>query len=72
MRVGESTRGLFYFMTRKEYVAELATKITEHGYWSNEVLECNTLGQNLFGYSVWDKLHDKAKYLSHKKLDYND
>jgi hypothetical protein len=58
-------------MTRKQYVAELATKITDHGYWSNEVLECNTLGQQLFNYSVWQLLHDKAKYISNEKLKNN-
>lgn len=58
-------------MTRKEYVAELAAKITDYGYWSNEVLECNTLGQTLFGRSVWERLHDNAKYLSHQKLEQN-
>lgn len=51
-------------MTRQEYITDLANKIYKFGYWSNEVLECNTLGQSLYSYPIWVQLHDRAKIMA--------
>ena len=45
----------------KEYKQELKNRIQTYGYWSNEVYTFNNLGQALYGYDKWLKLHNEVK-----------